>query len=405
MTKLYGDGIHDDYPAIQELLDSGKREIALPDPQVCYLVSQSLEIPSYVRLTLPRYAEVKLADGANCPLLKNKTVSVPNYVNKGDIWDVILSQSMATEARVHDFEICGGVWNFNNRGQSENPLWAEWHGGDIPEGYSGFGMVFANAENFRLTNMTLKDPVNFAVTIDTASWFTVEDITFDFNYGNPTAVNMDGIHVNGNCHYGTIRNLKGACYDDLVALNADEGTDGPITNMEIKGLYATDCHSAVRLLTVKNPVEKIHIADVFGTYYQYGIGLTKFYPGKTTGYYDAITLDNLCIAKAEQKDVYCKQGMSPYPPIYVQEETVVKHVKIDTLHRREFVNPIETVYVGAQAAVDTMILNNVTQENHTDEPMPLFVNNGTVKNLTLRDIRVGNQPLLIGTGVVERVNG
>ena len=399
--RLYGDGVHDDYPAIQELLDSGKCEVILPPPAVRYLVSASLEIPSGVRLVLPRYSEIKLADGANCPLLKNKTVSVPNYVNKGDIWDVILCNSMAEEHGVHDFEVCGGIWNFNNRGQAENPLWAEWHGGDIPEGYSGFGMLFANVKRFKLSNMTLKDPVNFAVTLDTASWFTVEDITFDFNYGHPTAVNMDGIHVNGHCHYGTIRNLKGACYDDLVALNADEGTDGPITNMAICGLYATDCHSAVRLLTVKNPVENIHISDVYGTYYQYGIGLTKFYPGETTGHYDAITLDNLYISKAERLDVYCKQGMYEFPLIYIQEETVVKHVAVHTLHRREYVTPIETVYVGEKAQVDRLILENVTQENHTSGEMPLLVNNGTIAHLTLRDVYAGGQPLLVGNGTVK----
>ncbi len=401
MFTLYGDGIHDDYPAIQEMLDSGKHEISLPDPQVCYLVSKSLEIPSYVRLILPRYAEIKLADGANCPIIKNKTVAVPNYEIKGDIWDIILCNSMDKEDCVHDFEISGGIWNFNNRGQAENPLWTV---GSGPKGYSGFGMLFANVKNFKLTNMTLKDPVNFAVTIDTASWFTVEDITFDFNYGNPTAVNMDGIHLNGNCHYGTIRNLKGACYDGLVALNADEGTDGPITNMEISGLYATDCHSAVRLLTVKNPVEKIHISDVYGTYYQYCIGISKFYPGKTTGYYDGITLDNICASKAEMLDVYCKKGMCTYPLIYIQEETVVKNLKVHTLHRREFFVPIETIYVGTNACVDTIILENITNENYTEEPMPFFVNNGKVMNLVLRDIRVGNQPFVTGTGVVERVN-
>ncbi len=401
MFTLYGDGIHDDYPAIQELLDSGKHEISLPDPQVCYLVSKSLEIPSYVRLILPRYAEIKLADGANCPIIKNKTVSIPNYEIKGDIWDIILCNSMDQDACIHDFEISGGIWNFNNRGQAENPLWTV---GSGPKGYSGFGMLFANVKNFKLTNMTLKDPVNFAVTIDTASWFTVEDITFDFNYGNPTAVNMDGIHLNGNCHYGTIRNLKGACYDDLVALNADEGTDGPITNMEISGLYATDCHSAVRLLTVKNPVEKIHISDVYGTYYQYCIGISKFYPGKTTGYYDGITLDNIYASKAEMLDVYCKKGMCTYPLIYIQEETVVKNLKVHTLHRREFFVPIETIYVGTGAEVDTIILENITNENYTEESMPFFVNNGKVMNLVLRDIRVGNQPFVTGTGVVERVN-
>ena len=33
MYTLYGDGIHDDYPAIQELIDSGVCEVALPVPK------------------------------------------------------------------------------------------------------------------------------------------------------------------------------------------------------------------------------------------------------------------------------------------------------------------------------------------------------------------------------------
>ena len=40
MYTLYGDGIHDDFPAIQELIDSGVKEVVLPEPKVCYLISK-----------------------------------------------------------------------------------------------------------------------------------------------------------------------------------------------------------------------------------------------------------------------------------------------------------------------------------------------------------------------------
>ena len=84
---------------------------------------------------------------------------------------------------------------------------------------------------------------------------------FDFNLGNPLATNMDGVHLNGCCHHGVIRNLKGACYDDLVALNAYEGYAGPITDIVIDGLYAEDCRSAVRLLAIHEELKNIHIND------------------------------------------------------------------------------------------------------------------------------------------------
>ncbi len=57
--------------------------------------------------------------------------------------------------------------------------------------------------------MLFKDPVTFSITLDIVSYFTVDNIIFDFNYGNPLATNMDGIHLNGNCHFGEILNLKG----------------------------------------------------------------------------------------------------------------------------------------------------------------------------------------------------
>ena len=75
-------------------------------------------------------------------------------------------------------------------------------------------MLFYAVRNLKLSSLTLKDPVHWGISFDRVSYFTAEDITFDYNLGNPYAINMDGLHFNGNCHYGVIRNLKGACYDD-----------------------------------------------------------------------------------------------------------------------------------------------------------------------------------------------
>ena len=399
MYTLYGNGIHDDQPAIQEMIDSGACEVVLPAPKVCYLISKTLLIPSNFRLILPRYAEIKLADGANCLMVRNKGVMNPE--SRHD-WVLIDKYSMAESDANTNFEICGGIWNFNNKGQNGNPMWT---GVSEPDGYTGFGIFFFNVKNFRLTSMTLKDPVNFAVTLDTASWFTVEDITFDFNYGNPTAVNMDGIHLNGNCHYGTLRNLKGACYDDLVAMNADEGTNGPITNIDVDGIYSTDCHSAVRLLTYKNKVENIHIRNVFGTYYQYCIGLTQFTSNVGEGYFDGITLDNIYASKAERYSVYCKDGGYVFPFIFIQDFMLVKNLKVHTLHRREFTTPVETFYVGWKTVVENLILENIMVENNTSERMSFLVNKGEIEKLTLKDIRLDDKIILYkGDGVVDNLN-
>ena len=76
--KLYGDGIHDDFPAIQEMLDSGSCEVILPAPAKNYLITQTLVLSSNTRLVLPRFATIRLADGANCPMVMTRVVSDPD---------------------------------------------------------------------------------------------------------------------------------------------------------------------------------------------------------------------------------------------------------------------------------------------------------------------------------------
>lgn len=385
MYKLYGDGIHDDYPAIQELIDSGKREISLPLPENFYLISKSLELPSNFKLVLPRFATIRLADNANCVMLKNKTVTRENYTLNNSIMDFY--EIYADDYKCENIEVVGGIWDFNNKNQIPNPIQTL----HAPNGYNGFGMLFYNVSGLTIRSLTLKDPVNFAVTLDTVSYFTVDDIQFNYNYGNPTATNMDGIHLNGNCHWGKITNLKGACYDDVVAINAEEGSNGPITNISIDGIFSEDSHSAVRLLTVTKPVENINITNVYGSYYQYCIGLTKYYPGETKGYFDNITISNVYASKAERYAIYQKGNSPAYPFIFIQDETVTKNVYIKNLHRKEKINTVETVFVGKTATVDNIVMENVTCENLTDMPFVPFVLKGTIKNLACSNILIDGE--------------
>ena len=386
---LYGDGVHDDYPAIQEMLDSGVCEVCLPPPEKHYVISRTLTVPANFRLRLPRFAEIRLADGANCIMLQNKAVIKPGKRIPAEYGDRFHKLFFYVDELSPDpadaccnIEIDGGIWNLNNMNQLPNPLQT----GDFgPDGrWNGHGMLFFNVRNLRLTNMTLKDPSNFAVTLDCAHYFTVENITFDFNSGNPYSVNMDGIHLNGNCSYGYIRDLKGACYDDLVALNAHEGTGGDITNLEIDGIFAENCHSAVRLLTVKHAVKNIRISNVFGSYYQYCIGFTKYYPGKTTGIFDAIVLENISAAKSKRQplqEMHMGDKSYVFPFIWLQEDTHYGSLTINGVHRREYSEPIDTVHIAAGAKVQHLTLRDITVENFTGRPCEKFVNHGSIGEL------------------------
>lgn len=393
-TILYGDGIHDDTVAIQSLIDSGVCEVSLPAPARFYLISRPLVIPSNFKLKLPRFAEIRLADGANCFMLQSKTVEKParrlrecfSPVHRA-LWYYIDELSPDPEDACHDFEIEGGIWNFNNKNQRENPIFTrkfdESH-------YLGHTMFFYNVRNFRLSNMTFKDPANYAVMIDRGAWFTVENIRFDFNDGNPCASNMDGIHLNGCCHDAVIRNLQGACYDDLVALNAHEGSSGDISNIVIDGIFAESCHSAVRLLTVDQKVEHIRICNVFGTYYQYCIGFTKHYPGVTAGWYDAVELEGIHAAKAPRlpvQEVHMADKSYHFPLIWLQADTVTKRLSIRSLHRRELVNPVDTIHIGEGAVVERLTVEDLSVENHTGSHCPVLRNQGLLREFCSTTLR------------------
>ena len=108
--KLYGDGIHDDQPAIQEMIDSGVCEVSLPMPEKCYLISKALVIPSYFKLKLPRYATIRLMDSADCFMVQNKTVDkyavrVPDYMDDEakKAWWFVNEWSPETADACHDF--------------------------------------------------------------------------------------------------------------------------------------------------------------------------------------------------------------------------------------------------------------------------------------------------------------
>lgn len=70
-----------------------------------------------------------------------------------------------------------------------------------------------------------------------------------------------------------------------------------------------------------------------------------------------------------------------FPLVWIQEDTRVGYLTVDGLHRREYVNPVETLHVGEKAIVENLVIRDLSEVNHTGRPMETFVNNGTVKRL------------------------
>lgn len=403
-NTLFGDGIHDDFLAIQELIDNSGSYLELPMPKVTYLISSTLVLPSDFKLVLPEKAVIKLKENSNCPMLKNSWQEIENsgkyvYVGRDKIWNYVNCISPKKEHQCKNISVYGGIWDFNNLNQKPNPLRSL----DFLENerYTGFGFQFFNVENLTISSLTLKNPVTFGVTMDVISDFLVENITFDYTVGNPMTINMDGIHLNGMCYNGVIRNLKGACFDDLVALNASEGYKGEISDILVQNLYAENCHSAVRLLAINEPINNVKISGVKGTYYQYCIGISKFYDVPVTEGFDNIEIENVFASKAPRTpEVFPYTDSYVYPLIWIQDNVMVKKVKIKNLYRKERVTAIPTIYIGQNTPVEELNLDNIKQENLLNVSFPLIHNKGSIKNFKLKDLSADKDEILINEGEI-----
>lgn len=390
MYTLYGDGIHDDTPAIQEMLDSRVSEVFLPAPKAKYMISKTLKIYSNQTLRLGPTTTICLMDQSDCIMLEN------------------------AERDSHDIAVIGGIWDYNNIHQLDNPIirshtghWGE-HVEEFvqyTDEYLGVIMRFCGITRFLLRGVTFKDPVTFCLQMAYITHFTVEDVCFDQNDGNPTAQNMDGVHLDGGCHFGVIRNVQGTCYDDIVALNADDFYDGPISDIQIDGVFGANSLRAVRLLSIQSQIARVSIANVFGTFYQNAIGLTYFYPraGGRRGKMDDIVIRNVYASNAPRREVYKKPGPYTFSLIWVDSDLDVKNLVIENVFRHEEIAPIETLKICANTEVDILSVCHVDHDNLTGIPTPAITNEAHIQQLYLHDVRAHEDEVLVNRGTIDQI--
>jgi hypothetical protein len=165
-----------------------------------------------------------------------------------------------------DIEVRGGVWDGNNPGNPRGEMFSQ--------GYSGALMDFRRVENLTLTDLVLRDSEAFYIRLGEVTHFRVERIRFEAEHLRP---NQDGVHLGGGCEDGEIHGLqavgKGVTGDDLLALNADDAlnrvelrglVNAPIRRIRASELEAEDCHTFVRILSIRSAIEDVEIQGIRG---------------------------------------------------------------------------------------------------------------------------------------------
>ena len=377
--RLFGDGFHDDTPAIQAMLDSGVPAVYLPPVEKHYLISRSLVVASRQELKLDRFTRIRMAPLSNQPMLVNRSVE------KGDV----------------DIAVTGGVWDYANLDQGRNPICFPVNK-ELPDGSVSTGVFkrdfhlgcifrFENVKRLFINGLTFRNPTTYSCQLTKVNHFSVQDISFDFDTWNPIRLNMDGIHLDGGCHHGRIVNLRGTAFDDMVALNACDGLctsfEGPITDIDIDGLYSDYTHRGVRILSTDPScyVKRVSVRNVHIATYRNIVAITHFFSERhTRGYFDSITIRDVsgtCAAEPSGKP-------SPdiWPLVWVQAGCDVGQLIIDNVFREEvFRADVPTIGIDEGATVEKLIIRDCRQVNKTKDTLTFFCNKGDVKQVKTDD--------------------
>ena len=387
---VVGDGVHDDTEGLQTALDSGAATVYLPRPSRAYLISRTLVIHSGQTLQADRAAVIRLADGAHAHMLTNAD----------------------HDAGDENITILGGIWDGNNAHQT-----CDYHEGVSgqtpwnPARYLGVLFQLNHVTDLRIAHLTLKDPETYGLQIGNVRRFTVEDITFDYNL---LKLNMDGVHVHGPAREGRIVNVKGATNDDAVALNADDAPigemcRGPISDIQVDGIWGENSYTAVRLLSAGSPVSRVRLSNIYGTYRYYAVSFThhNVHPGAESTFED-IVMDGVFCAKSPEGQ---EESRRTAPLIWFAPGTVTRGAHIQNFHRTEHAEgAADSIVVDTDATVDYLAVSDASLINHTRGPVNLVKNAGTLGTLSLSNLRataVGGAPrgfVVENSGTIRRVH-
>jgi len=369
LPDVCGDGVHDDTAGLQTALDSGAAVVHLPTPPAHYLISRTLVMHSGQALLADRNAVIRLADHAHAHMLTNADHGT-------------LSRGVTVQ---------GGIWDGNNAHQT-----CEYHETRNylvpydPARYLGVLLQFNNIEDLRLSGLTLKDPETFGIQMGNIRRFTVEDITFDYN---KLRTEMDGVHLHGNCHQGRIANLKGDTNDDVVALNADDGwlfemSRGPITDIQVDGIWCDRGYTAVRLLSDGSPIRRVRVSNVFGTFSRLvaNMGQYDVHPGEPSELSD-IVFDGIFCAKTPSPDPALPECVPHYPLFRISPKALVRNMHVNDFIRTETVENVgPCVSIGEGARVEHLGISQVSVVNLAASPLDFLHNQGSIESLSLANV-------------------
>ncbi len=298
-----------------------------------------------------------------------------------------------------DIVIEGGIWNGNNPNNTT-----------VGNGTVGINCIFRfyGAENVAIRGngdpIQLIDSPGYAIHAINVKGYEVEDFIIDCGSG---AINMDGVHADGNCSNVVFRNGVITAHDDAVAFNADDQwrfassvvypyypstAAGPISNVLVDNIILTSQLYGLRILSGASLVDNIVIKNLTGYTNGYGVVIDNFWqaPSNITaagsGNIGTVQFENLnvaVLATGLQNDCVVNVNCN------------VQKLIFKDLKRNDFTQAYPTIYItGAGTTVSNLIVDGYDSYDGTSS--------GAVQHIEVKAATVTN--LVVNRATINRVN-
>ena len=251
-----GDGVSDDFHPFQAALFSGAEEIYVPMGE--YHIFGTLRIPSSTSIIADRCARIVMRS--------------TDRRRRGEF----LLTNDDCDSENHDISIIGGIWD----GRNSDPYHKKPDLFD-KDGYSGAVLNFVGVKRLSLKDMVISNSTTYYIRMSRVTDFTIENIDFiSDDFGN----NQDGLHFGGGVRRGRVKNIRalsrGQTNDDMIALNADDSVErienldlerSGIEDISFENIYAENCYTIVRLLSVTAPIRNISFKNIHAGFRCYAV--------------------------------------------------------------------------------------------------------------------------------------
>lgn len=278
------------------------------------------------------------------------------------------------------------------------------------------GMRLYNIDHLEIHNLKLFHAASFSVHLFRDSNILIDSLYCDA--GPVPVLGTDMIHCNGYVQNAVFKNLTSRVYDDVIGLNADDGsnkgaiedenilgpyvTSGPITNVLVSNVYCLPgSMQAFRLLSKHALVDQITLENFTGS--------VSNYLGNISGYVDSVP-GNFGIILIQHFDLKIteRQALGDTNPVLLEirdniKSLTISHLKVIPIDSRDLISINTSADIGEFHLENMEVIDTIpAAENAKIIRLKGKIRNAVFKSVSWRKNAGGTNYLISGSGYIEQ---